>query len=207
MLMLAANDSHLTEGWLFIYSCRQAFVPHVESAVAAVVAGHHTWQWWEQSARPGAGTDAARPHAGDSGATAGAKRVVVELPVRRPAESQPPCVRAELRWRGDSSTASTLASALRAFPGVHAEVVAVAAPGTDGRRHLLVPELGLWSAPMDSAGETLITEQHLRSTLAGADPQDWPERIDRVLGGPWERILTPLREAPKQHCASLLRVV
>ena len=117
----------------------------------------------------------------------------------------PATVRVDVRWLHDSSSAGRIASALSTFPGMHAEVVVEPAGGEVGRRFLLAPELGLWSAPMDEAGETLISEAVLRRAMAAQ--HDPSSVIERLLGKPWENVLEPLRLAPLGNSASLLRVV
>ena len=114
-------------------------------------------------------------------------------------------VRADVRWHHDSSSAGRIASALNCFPGLHAEVVVAPAGGEVGRRFLLAPELGLWSAPMDDAGEVLISEAVLRQALASEE--DPRSALEHSLGKPWEEVLEPLRSAPLGNSASLLRVV
>ena len=131
MSMLDAKRGQQAAGWLFIYACKHAFVPHVESAVAASTGCPHQWQWWQQPLVDGA-------------------------------------VRAELRWRGDLSCASRIASTLRAFPGICAEVI-VEASAEPARRFLLAADLGLWSSSMDQTGETLISEAQLRKAMESDD--------------------------------------
>ncbi|MEY5144916.1 MAG: hypothetical protein RL745_283 [Actinomycetota bacterium] len=167
MSMLNAACGQRTAGWLFIYSCKHAFVPHVESAIAALTGRAHQWQWWQQPLVDGA-------------------------------------VRAELRWRGDFSCASRMASTLRAFPGICAEVIVEAVRAEPARRYLLAADLGLWSSPMDPTGETLIAEAQLRKAIESDDPA---AAVDILLGRRWEEVLEPLRAAPHMKSAALLRVV
>lgn len=106
-------------------------------------------------------------------------------------------MRAELSWVGRPGLASEITSSLRGYPNVRFEVTEEPSVGHDGQRFMSTPTLGVWRSAMGVYGETLISEERLRSavTQAAVDGKPAAESVDVVLGGPWDRELEPFRYA------------
>ena len=117
----------------------------------------------------------------------------------------PQSVRAEVRWRGPAGRGATLASTLRMFPGLHAEITSEPTADQMGMRYALVPQLGLWSGAMDSLGETMLGQERVHAAMA-LPPEQMRQELERILGRPWDEVLEPLRLTEGQP-ATLLRVV
>lgn len=106
-------------------------------------------------------------------------------------------MRAELSWVGQPGLASRIVSELRSYPHVRLEVTEEPSPGNDGQRYVSTPTLGVWHSPMSVIGESMVSEEFLRSSVAQAvvDGVSVVDAVDQVLGGPWDRELEPFRFA------------
>lgn len=119
---------------------------------------------------------------------------VLGVPARVRWEDQPAhrgLVRAELGWRGREDTGARLVSALRSMGDVRFEVTQEATSQADGARWSFTPDLGVHHAVTDRAGNTVLTEDHLRGCMerAGMDPHRMRHEIGVALGEPWDEDL------------------
>lgn len=107
--------------------------------------------------------------------------------------------RTEYCWSGPAGSAAVIASALHGFDEVRYEVTEDAAPGIDGGRWCHTPALGIFHAPIDAAGNMLMTENRLRAILefAGDDAELLHMGITRSLGDAWDAELEVFRNAPE----------
>ena len=105
--------------------------------------------------------------------------------------------RSEYRWEGASGTGARLASALRGWDHLRFEVTEDAGHGTDGGRWLHTPELGIFFAQTDTAGNVVVPEDRLRHAmeLAGANALDLHRQLRIALGQAWDDELEPFRQA------------
>ena len=127
---------------------------------------------------------------------AGVLRRDVELQWQRQPQ-QPGCWRSELHWEGAAGTGARLASTLRGWTDLRYEVTEDAGPGWDGARWMHTPELGVFHAQTDSAGDTVVTENQVRNALAqsGGSPVRLRREMRLILGDEWDERLEPFRRA------------
>lgn len=108
-------------------------------------------------------------------------------------------VRADLTWRGREDTGARLVSALRGWDEVRYEVIQDATPQADGARWSCTPELGIFHAATDRAGNTVLTEDHVRGCMqraaASGDPDALRRELSIALGEPWDEDLEIYRHA------------
>ncbi len=111
----------------------------------------------------------------------------------------PGLVRADLTWRGREDTGARLASAIRGWDDVRYEVVQDATAHADGARWSCTPELGIFHAATDRAGNTVLSEDHVRACMERAASSRNPEALARelslALGEPWDEDLEIYRHA------------
>ncbi|HSP51496.1 MAG TPA: DUF3145 domain-containing protein [Cryobacterium sp.] len=105
--------------------------------------------------------------------------------------------RAEYYWEGPRGTGARLASALRGWDHLRFEVTEDAGFGTDGGRWLHTPDLGIFFAQTDTAGNVVIPEDRLRHAmeLAGVNALDLHRQLRVALGQAWDDELEPFRQA------------
>ncbi|MEU6737090.1 DUF3145 domain-containing protein [Streptomyces physcomitrii] len=115
--------------------------------------------------------------------------------IRQPAASG--TWRAEFSWRGESATASRLASALRGWDLLRFEVTAEPAEGTEGERYSATPALGIFHAVIGVHGDILVPEDRLRAALTRAQRGEsrLESELSRLLGKDWDDELEPFRYA------------
>ncbi|MEU6976343.1 MULTISPECIES: DUF3145 domain-containing protein [unclassified Streptomyces] len=115
--------------------------------------------------------------------------------IRQPAS--PGTWRAEFSWKGQTGTASTLASALRGWQMLRFEVTAEPCPTAEGERYSATPALGIFHAVTGIHGDILVPEDRLRAALARAAQGETvlEAEIARLLGKPWDDELEPFRYA------------
>ena len=105
-------------------------------------------------------------------------------------------LRAESSWVGAVGTGAQLASALRGWEHLRYEVTDDAAPGTDGGRWMHTPDLGIFFAQTDSAGNVVVPEGRILAALEHAgDAAQMQRELDLALGRAWDRELEPYRWA------------
>lgn len=109
----------------------------------------------------------------------------------------PGSLRAEYTWYGPLGTGALLASALRGWEHLRYEVTEDASLGVDGMRFLHTPDLGVFAAPMDAAGNLVIPEDRVRYAIevAAGDASEITKELTLALGGAWDEELEPFRHA------------
>lgn len=108
----------------------------------------------------------------------------------------PGLFRAEYTWQGQQGSGSRLASALRGWTHLRYEVTEEASHGSDGSRWSHTPELGIFHAATDAAGNIVIPEDRVRAALDFAhDPRRMRDELDLALGQAWDDELEPFRYA------------
>ncbi len=108
--------------------------------------------------------------------------------------------RAECAWDGPAGSAARMASALRGWTDLRFEVTEEVAHGRDGARYMQTPSLGIFYTAIDSAGNSLITEDRIRYALevAGRDIDAVHREIAAAVGQAWDdeleifRSMTPV---------------
>lgn len=106
-------------------------------------------------------------------------------------------MRAEFYWEGTQGTGAALASGLRGWEHLRYEVTEDASPGSDGGRWMHTPDLGIYYAQIDTAGNTVIAEDRIRSAmeLAGSDAFELHRELRLALGQAWDDELDVFRHA------------
>ena len=109
----------------------------------------------------------------------------------------PGTLRTETPWEGPVGSGATLASALRGWEHLRFEVTEEASPGVDASRWMHTPDLGVFSAAMDTAGNTMVTEDRLKAALqeGRGDPQRIAKELRLAWGAAWDDELEPFRYA------------
>jgi len=69
----------------------------------------------------------------------------------------PGALRAEYTWHGEIGTGAKLTSALRGWEHLRFEATEAPAPGVDGMRFMHTPDLGVFSAATDAAGNLTVS--------------------------------------------------
>ncbi len=105
--------------------------------------------------------------------------------------------RTEFYWEGPQGTGAAIASALRGWEHLRYEVTEDPGPGFDGARWMHTPDLGIFFAQTDSAGNTVIPEDRVRYAMdvAGSDPRELHRELRLALGQAWDDELEPFRHA------------
>ena len=105
--------------------------------------------------------------------------------------------RTEFYWEGPRGMGATLASALRGWEHLRYEVTEDAGLGTDGGRWMHTPDLGIYFAQTDTAGNVVIPEDRVRSAMesAGSDAFELHRELRLALGQSWDDELEPFRRA------------
>jgi hypothetical protein len=103
--------------------------------------------------------------------------------------------RAEYTWVGGAGTAAKLASALMGWQRVRFEATEDATPDTEAERYSYTPALGVFHAVTGLHGDIMISEDQIRSAIAGAATRggDLRAQLDELLGRPWDEELEPFR--------------
>lgn len=106
-------------------------------------------------------------------------------------------LRAEFYWEGDAGSGARMASALRGWEQLRFEVSEDATPGSDGARWMHTPELGVFFAQTDSAGNTVVPEDRIRYAMemGGHDARELHRELRLALGQAWDDELEPFRHA------------
>ncbi len=115
--------------------------------------------------------------------------------------------RTEFFWEGERGTGAELASALRGWEHLRYEVTEDAGLGTDGGRWMHTPELGIYFAQTDTAGNVVIPEDRIRFAMesAGSDAFELLRelRLDARSGvGRRARALPPRERGQPGHLAA-----
>jgi hypothetical protein len=90
-----------------------------------------------------------------------------------------------------------LASALRGWEHLRYEVTEDAGLGTDGGRWMHTPDLGVFFAQTDTAGNVVVPEDRIRAAMeaAGSDAFELHRELRLALGQAWDDELEPFRYA------------
>jgi hypothetical protein len=109
---------------------------------------------------------------------------------------EPTARRAETTWVGRPGTGAELAAALRQWPMVRFEVTEEPSTGVDGERFMHVPGRGLFRATTSANGDIQLSEDRLRSLMAGARGiEQLTHALEKALGASWDAELEPYRLA------------
>ncbi|TAM70057.1 MAG: DUF3145 domain-containing protein [Microbacteriaceae bacterium] len=105
--------------------------------------------------------------------------------------------RAEFYWEGAQGTGAAIASSLRGWEDVRFEVTEDAGLGTDGGRWLHTPDLGIFYAQTDTAGNMVVSEDRVRYAMevAGTNALELHRELRLALGQAWDDELEPFRHA------------
>jgi hypothetical protein len=105
--------------------------------------------------------------------------------------------RTEFFWDGPPGTGARLASALRGWEHLRYEVTEDAGHGTDGGRWMHTPDLGIFFAQVDTAGNMVVPEDRIRFAMeiAGANALELHRELRLALGQAWDDELEPFRHA------------
>jgi hypothetical protein len=109
----------------------------------------------------------------------------------------PGSLRTDYTWHGNPGTAAALASALRGWEHLRFEITEDASLGTDPMRFLHTPDLGIFAAPTDAAGNMVVGEDRVRYALevSGGDFDEVQRELRLALGVAWDDELEPFRHA------------
>ncbi|NLS10086.1 DUF3145 domain-containing protein [Nesterenkonia sp. MY13] len=105
--------------------------------------------------------------------------------------------RAELQWTGTPGLGAKLASTLRTLGHLRFEITEDPTPGIDGSRWSHTPELGIFHATVDNAGNIMVSEDRIRYAyeLGAGDPNIMYQELSLALGEAWDEELEPFRHA------------
>ena len=105
--------------------------------------------------------------------------------------------RAEFYWDGPQGSGAAIASALRGWEHLRYEVTEDASAASDGARWSHTPDLGIFYAQTDTAGNMVIPEDRVRYAMevAGADALELHRELRLALGQAWDDELEPFRHA------------
>lgn len=109
----------------------------------------------------------------------------------------PGMYRAEIGWSGPQGIGAQLASSLRGWAHLRYEVTEEPSPGVDGSRWSHTPDLGIFHATTDSAGNIMVGEDRIRYAYeqGGGDPSLVYQELSLALGEAWDEELEPFRHA------------
>ena len=109
----------------------------------------------------------------------------------------PGSMRTEFYWEGEQGTGAEIATALRGWEHLRYEVTEDPSPGADGGRWLHTPDLGIFFAQTDSAGNVVIPEDRVRYAMevAGSNTLELHRELRLALGQAWDEELEPFRHA------------
>jgi hypothetical protein len=105
--------------------------------------------------------------------------------------------RTEFFWEGPQGTGAAIASALRGWEHLRFEVTEDAGLGSDGGRWMHTPDLGIFFAQTDTAGNMVVPEDRVRYAMeiAGANARELHRELRLALGQAWDDELEPFRHA------------
>ncbi|MGR2753477.1 DUF3145 domain-containing protein [Agromyces arachidis] len=109
----------------------------------------------------------------------------------------PGTMRTEYSWTGEPGSGARIASALRGWDQLRFEVSEDPGPGNDGSRWMHTPELGVFYAQTDSAGNVVVPEDRIRYAMeiAAFDAGELHRELRLALGQAWDDELEPFRHA------------
>jgi hypothetical protein len=106
-------------------------------------------------------------------------------------------LRAEFTWEGRVGDGARIASALRGWSQLRYEVSEDPGAGSDGARWMHTPDLGVFFAQTDSAGNVVVPEDRVRYAMeiGGHDALELHRELRLALGQAWDDELEPFRHA------------
>lgn len=104
-------------------------------------------------------------------------------------------IRTEVLWYGDTETGAKIASALRGWEHLRYEITQESAPGCDGGRWSHTPEIGIFYAQTDAAGDVVVSENRVRAALLKPTAEEVRAALDLALGQAWDDEIEPFRYA------------
>ncbi|MDR5700183.1 DUF3145 domain-containing protein [Agromyces aerolatus] len=106
-------------------------------------------------------------------------------------------MRAEFTWEGQVGDGARIASALRGWTQLRYEVSEDPGAGSDGARWMHTPDLGVFFAQTDSAGNVVVPEDRIRYAMevGGHDALELHRELRLALGQAWDDELEPFRHA------------
>jgi hypothetical protein len=160
---VAAVQSKIARGVVYIHSAPSALRPHVEWAAGRALGRAVNFDWREQPVLKGA-------------------------------------FRTEFSWQGERGTGAALASGLRGWEHLRYEVTEDAGLGTDGGRWMHTPDLGIFYAQTDTAGNMVVPEDRVRAAMesAGSDAFELHRELRLALGQSWDDELETFRRANEE---------
>jgi hypothetical protein len=105
--------------------------------------------------------------------------------------------RADFYWEGAPGTGAAIASKLRGWEHLRFEVTEDPRDGVDGSRWLHTPDLGIFHAQTDAAGNIVVPEDRIRAAMdaAGTSAIELHRELRLALGQAWDDELEPFRHA------------
>lgn len=118
----------------------------------------------------------------------------IEQPVQKGAQ------RTDFFWEGPPGTGAAIASALRGWEQLRYEVTEDAGNGTDGARWMHTPDLGIFSAQTDTAGNIVIPEDRIRYAMeaGGVNALELHRELRLAIGQAWDDELESFRHAAEK---------
>ncbi|WP_437585000.1 DUF3145 domain-containing protein [Paramicrobacterium sp. CJ85] len=112
----------------------------------------------------------------------------------------PGSLRTEFYWEGLQGMGSAIASALRGWEHLRYEVTEDATPRSDGGRWMHTPDLGVFYAQQDAAGNVVVPEDRIRAAMeeSTASGADLAALMELALGQAWDDELDVFRYASDQ---------
>jgi hypothetical protein len=105
--------------------------------------------------------------------------------------------RTEFSWQGDEGAGARIASALRGWEHLRYEVTEDPGAENDGGRWMHSPDLGVFFAQTDTAGNTVVPEDRIRYAMdiAGSNALELHRELRLALGQAWDDELEPFRHS------------
>lgn len=105
--------------------------------------------------------------------------------------------RTEFYWEGAPGTAAAMASALQGWEHLRYEVTEDPSLGHDGARYMHTPDLGIFFAQTDTAGNLIVPEDRIRYAIevSAGDATELQRELGVALGEAWDAELEPFRHA------------
>ncbi len=105
--------------------------------------------------------------------------------------------RAEFAWMAEAGTGAVITSALAGWEHVRFEVTEESTPTSEGGRWSCTPDLGVFYAQTDLAGNIVVPENRIRSAVeqSHGDLEEMKRFLDLALGQAWDEELEAFRYA------------